>query len=574
MQKRWFIKQAPTAEIIRETEAALKVSSLMAALLAQRDLTTQSTVRSFFEPQAGQLHDPFLMKNMEAAVERLMNAVDNDEHIMIYGDYDVDGTSAVALMYSVLRDWTRVSYYIPDRYEEGYGISFSGVDTAVERGVTLMIALDCGIKEVDKAAYAKEKGIDLIICDHHTPGDELPECIVLDPKQEGCGYPFKELCGCGVGFKLLQAFFMKTDQDGEKLFRYLDLVAIAIGADIVPVNGENRVLCRMGLEALNTAPRTGIRALLEQAGKQLPLDLSGVVFTIAPRINAAGRLESGSRSVALLLSEDWEEAVAIAREIDAYNTDRKLLDTQITEEALELIAADKQFAERRSTVVFHPDWHKGVVGIVASRLIERHYRPTIVLTESKGVATGSARSVEHFNVYEAIAECENLLTQFGGHFHAAGLTLPVDNVPAFRDAFDAAVRKQLHYTQETPELVIDLEIRLHQLFLAGESAGQVPRIMRMLGKMEPFGPGNEKPVFCVRAVYAQSVRLLKGAHLRLDLFDPESGVVLPAIGFNMPDKMDLVAAGCAFDCAFTLETNTWNGRTTLQLQLRDIRETH
>jgi single-stranded-DNA-specific exonuclease len=573
MQKRWFIKQLPPEALIREMETSLKVTPLMASLLTQRGLTTGEAVRSFFDPSLDQLHDPFLMKNMDTAAERLAKAAGNREHILVYGDYDVDGTTAVALMYSVLQQHTTVSYYIPDRYEEGYGLSFKGIDAAKERGATLIVALDCGIKEVEKAAYARELGIDLIVCDHHTPGPVLPDCIVLDPKQDGCPYPYKELCGCGVGFKLLQALFATLERNPEELYEYLDLVAIAIGADIVPVTGENRALCRLGLDLLNKQPRTGIAALLKQAQKTLPLSLTNVVFTIAPRINAAGRLESGSRSVELLLAADPRAAEKIAVEIDEYNSSRRILDAQITQEALEQIALDDGFEKRKSTVVFQPGWHKGVVGIVASRLIETHYRPTIVLTESKGVATGSARSVERFNVYEAISSCEHLLTQFGGHHHAAGLTLPLENVAAFRDAFDRAVSEKIDKMEEVQELTVDMEIRLHQLFVAGESVQQIPRIMRMLEKMEPFGPGNDKPVFCVRSVYAKSSKLLKEAHLRVELMDPETGITLPAIGFNMPEKADLVASGCAFDCLFTLETNTWNDRTTLQLQLRDIRET-
>lgn len=512
------------------------------------------------------------MKNMLEAVNRLNEALLNKEQVLVFGDYDVDGTTAVALVYSVVKEHLAADCYIPDRYEEGYGLSYKGIDTALASGATLIIALDCGIKETDKIAYARSLGISVIVCDHHTPGESLPDAIILDPKQADCAYPYKELCGCGVGYKLMQAWYASNGWETEKLTSFLDLVAIAIGADIVPVTGENRYFCKEGLKQLNQHPRTGINELLKHAGKSLPLLLSDVVFTIAPRINAAGRLESGMRSVELLLCDQPSLAEAIAAEIDAYNTNRRLLDAQITGEALEIIAGDPEFIERKSTVVYHSEWHKGVVGIVASRLVEHHYRPTVVLTESKGVATGSARSVEHFNVYEAIASCEHLLTQYGGHFYAAGLTLPVENVPAFRDAFDAAVRKHLPENADTQELVIDLEVQLHQLFVAGESVGQLPRLYRMLEQMEPFGPQNDKPVFCARGVYASSYRILKEAHLRLDLMDVETGVVLPAIGFNMADKVDLVASGCAFDCAFTLEANTWNGRTTLQLQIRDIRE--
>lgn len=573
MQKRWFIRQTPSADQIREVESTLKVAPLMASLLIQRNIHTAENARLFFKPSTDQLHDPFLMKDMDRAVDRLEQAIRNNEHIFIFGDYDVDGTSAVALLHSVLEPMATVSYYIPDRYEEGYGLSFTGVETAIARGAGLLIALDCGIKDVEKIRLARENDLDVIVCDHHTPGPVLPDAIVLDPKRGDCAYPFKELCGCGVGFKLLQGLFMQMQKPVTDLFSHLDLVAIAIGADIVPLTGENRVLCRLGLEQLNAHPRPGIKALLQQAGKSFPLDLSNVVFVIAPRINAAGRLETGKKAVELLLTTEMEAASDIAAEIDRYNQERKVLDAQITEEALLQIADDALFESRKSTVVFNGQWHKGVVGIVASRLMETHYRPTIVLTESKGLATGSARSVDNFNVYEAILACEHLLTQFGGHQYAAGLTLPLENLEAFREAFDGIVRERLLKEAETPELTIDQEIRLHQLFIAGESVRQVPRIMRMLNEMEPFGPQHEKPVFCVRSVYASSSRILKEAHLKLDLFDPVSGVTLPAIGFNMADKADHVASGCAFDCAFTLETNTWNDRTTLQLQLRDIRPT-
>lgn len=572
MQKRWFIKQTPSSELTAAIQHDLKVSPLMATILAQRGLTTHASIRSFFNPPLTELHDPFLMLNLDRAANRLEEAIQNQQHIVVYGDYDVDGTTAVALVFSILKNYTDVSYYIPDRYEEGYGLSYQGIDKALERGASLLIALDCGIKEVEKVAYANEKGLDIIVCDHHTPGTVLPACIVLDPKQENCHYPYKELCGCGVGFKLLQGWLQQRGDSDEQLLQHLDLVAIAIGADIVPVTGENRVLAKNGLQVLNTSPRLGLEALLKHAGKELPLDLTAVVFTIAPRINAAGRLESGQRAVELLLANTPQKADAIAIEIDEYNQNRRLLDAQITEEALLLIDEDPEFEQRKSTVVFHQDWHKGVVGIVASRLIERHYRPTIVLTESKGVATGSARSVAGFNVYEAILQCEHLLTQFGGHHHAAGLTLPVENIAAFREAFDAVVQENITRAEEVEELVIDVEVKLHHLFLAGESVLQVPRLLKMQQEMEPFGPENHKPVYCVRNVYAASSRVLKGAHLKLDLLDPSSDTIIPAIGFNMADNADLVASGCAFDAVFTLEANTWNGRTTLQLMLKDVRE--
>lgn len=545
----------------------------MAQVLAQKGLTTQEEIRSYFNPELDTLNDPFLMLNMDRAVARLNQAVENQEHIVVYGDYDVDGTTAVALVYSVLKEHTKVSHYIPDRYEEGYGLSRIGVERAVESGATLLIALDCGIKELATIAYAKTLGLEIIVCDHHTPGAEVPDCIVLDPKQQDCRYPYKELCGCGVGFKFMEAWHKSRNEPTERLFEYLDLVAIAIGADIVPVTGENRIFCKRGLEILNRNPRAGLKALIEVAEKNFPLSLTNVVFVIAPRINAAGRLKSGSRAVELLLTQDAQAAKVIALEIDEYNQERRELDKQITEEALELIANDEGFATRKSTLVFQSDWHKGVVGIVASRLIEHHYRPTIVLTESNGKITGSARTAGDFNVYEAIAACDHLLEQFGGHQHAAGLTLQSANLEAFRLAFEKEVGDRIHHSDETEELVIDHEVRFSDMFLFGESVFQLPRLVKMQDQMEPFGPGNQQPVFCIRSAYAQSYRVLKDAHLKIDILDPVSGITLSAIAFNMADKEDLIVPGCAFDCVFTLETNTWNDRTTLQLMVKDLRET-
>lgn len=573
MQKRWFIKTPPTVEQKSAIQEELKLSALMAEVLAQKGLTSQQEIRSYFNPDLESLHDPFMMLNMDKAVDRLMRAIENQEHIVVYGDYDVDGTTAVALMYSVLKSYTNVSFYIPDRYEEGYGLSRLGIETAVERGAGLLVALDCGIKEIETVNYANSLGLEIIICDHHTPGEEIPACIVLDPKQEDCQYPYKELCGCGVGFKLLHALFIRRKEDTAELFKYLDLVAIAIGADIVPVTGENRLLCKRGMQILNENPRRGIEALVEIAEKKFPLSLTNVVFIIAPRINAAGRLKSGSRAVELLITEDPKVAKAIAAEINEYNKERRELDAQITQEALALIARDSNFSKRKSTVVFQNDWHKGVVGIVASRLIEHHYRPTIVLTESKGKITGSARTAGNFNVYEAILACDHLLEQFGGHQHAAGLTLDSSNLEAFKEAFEVEVGKRMTAEHESEELTIDHEVSFSDLFLSGESVYHVPRLVKMQEQMEPFGPHNQQPVFCIRSVYAQNFRVLKDAHLKIDILDSVSGITLPAIAFNMADKADLLAPGCAFDCVFTLETNTWNDRTTLQLQVRDLRET-
>jgi single-stranded-DNA-specific exonuclease len=573
MQKRWFIKTSPESSQIEQIQQELKISDLMSAMLLQKGLTTAAEIRSYFNPEISGLHDPFLMLNMKTAVDRLVTAIDKNEKIMVYGDYDVDGTTSVALMYSVLGEFADVAYYIPDRYDEGYGLSEKGVEHAAALGINLLITLDCGIKEVANIAYARELGLDVIVCDHHTPGEILPDAIILDPKQSDCNYPYKDLCGCGVGYKLLEGLFESKTWGREKLLPWLDLVMIAIGADIVPVTGENRAICKYGLNLMNENPRVGIEALVEVAGKSFPLTLTSVVFIIAPRINAAGRLKTGCRSVELLISENKKRAKEISEEIDNYNKERRELDSTITQEALELVTSELDFENKKSTVVYKEDWHKGVVGIVASRLIEHHYRPTIVLTESHGKITGSARTAGDFNVYEAILACEHLLERFGGHQHAAGLTLDPVNLPAFRDAFEKEVSERMTRDFEVEELVIDHEVAFSDLFLAGESIFQVPRIVKMQDQMEPFGPQNQQPVFIIKSVYAKSYRILKEAHLKVDLIDTRSGISISGIGFNMADKEHLVAEGCAFDCVFTLETNTWNDRTTLQLQVRDIRET-
>src|SRR6218665_303800 len=572
MQKRWFIKTPPETKVTNQLQQELKISALMASLLAQRGLTTQEEIRSYFNPALSSLHDPLLMLNMKEACERLCFAIQSKQRILVYGDYDVDGTTSVAMMYNVLEKHTETHYYIPDRYEEGYGVSRKGIDFAKEKEIDLLITLDCGIKEVENIAYARSLGIDVIVCDHHTPGETIPDAIVLDPKQENCGYPYKELCGCGVGWKLLQAVFEKMNWETDELYNLLDLVAIAIGADIVPVTGENRILAKMGLEKLNTNPRLGIKQLVEVAGRDFPLSLTSVVFTVAPRINAAGRLQSGSRSVELLLSSNLATAKSISNEIDSYNTERRELDKQMTEEALELIALDDSFHERKSTVLYKEGWSKGAVGIVASRLIERHYRPTIVLTESNGLLTGSARSVGDFNIYDAINECGHLLKQFGGHHHAAGLTLEAGNFERFKNEFDLIVKSKISLEDQTEELIIDNEVHFSDFFLSGESVYQIPRIYKMQDQMEPFGPLNQQPVFCIRSVYAKSYRVLKDAHLKIDILDSTNDITLSAIAFNMADKEHLVAPGCAFDAVFTLESNTWNDRTTLQMMVKDIRE--
>jgi single-stranded-DNA-specific exonuclease len=574
MQKRWLVKTPVDSTTTDHFRSILKVDRIVATLLLQRGINTFEEAERFFRPKLEQLHDPFLMMDMERAVKRLREAIQNQEKVLLFGDYDVDGTTAVALMYTVLKEYlTNIDFYIPDRYSEGYGISYQGIDFAAENDFSLIISLDCGIRSVEHVNYAKERGIDFIVCDHHNPGEVLPDCIVLDPKRKDCAYPYKELSGCGVGFKLLQALTLSNKWNQQKLFNNLDLLAISIGADIVNVTGENRVLCYHGLNLLNQDPRPAFRELVSVAGKEFPLTLTDVVFTIAPRINAAGRIRSGRHAVQMMISEDLSEIRRIAVEIDKDNRERKELDKLITSEAIELLEGRPDHPARRSTVVFKNDWHKGVVGIVASRLIEKHFKPTIVLTESNGKATGSARTVNNFDIHAALVRCEHLLEQFGGHTHAAGMTLPLENVELFIDHFEEVVREMMTPEDMAPEQAVDLKLSFKEIFTSGENRMKLPRLKRILEQFEPHGPGNMKPVFLAENVYAADMRILKGEHLKLAVVQPDSDVALEAIGFGMAEKQDEVASGLPFDMVFTLETNRWNGKEILQLNIKDIRAT-
>ncbi len=572
MQKRWLVNTTIDSTTVEEFRSVLKVDEVVAELLLQRGITTFEEAEKFFRPKLNELHDPFLMKDMKEAVERLQEAIENQERILLFGDYDVDGTTAVAMMYSFLKDTAIIDYYIPDRYKEGYGLSKEGIDFAAENAVDLVVSLDCGIKSVELVAYAKEKGIDFIICDHHTPGPELPDALVLDPKREDCNYPYDELSGCGVGFKLLQGLCDYNNWDYAKLFELLDFLAISIGADIVPVTGENRVLCYHGMERLNAHPRKAFRELLLLANRPFPVTLTDVVFTIAPRINAAGRLRSGRFAVDLMISEDVDQIDLLAEEINTDNTDRRALDKEITTEALEQIENDPSSDSKVTTVVFSETWHKGVVGIVASRLIETHYKPTIVLTESNGMVTGSARSVHGFDVYDAICACEDVLEQFGGHKYAAGLTMKRENLEAFKAQFEQAVKERIQPELLVPEQKIDLNLSFNQIFTSQENRLQLPRLKRILSQFEPHGPGNMKPVFTSNNVFSTDVRILKEVHLKLAMTQPDSDLVIEGIGFNMSKKMDTVASGLPFQVAYTLESNKWNGKETIQLNLKDVRE--
>lgn len=571
MQKRWLIKTPKENTIVEDFRSKLKIDPVVAELLLQRGIDTFEEAERFFRPKLEELHDPFLMKDMDAAVERLQEAIEDGQRVMLFGDYDVDGTTAVALLYSFLKETVPLDFYIPDRYTEGYGLSIKGIDVAKANDVSLIISLDCGIKSVDKIAYAKSKGIDFIVCDHHTPGEILPDAIVLDPKRTDCNYPYDELSGCGVGFKLLQGLCDRNNWSYDHLFEFLDLVAISIGADIVPVTGENRILCYHGLRLLNTQPRKAFQEIAMLAKKEFPLTLTDVVFTIAPRINAVGRLRSGTFAVQLMISNDLEEIELLAQEINTDNLERRELDKHMTEDALEIIEKDPETEHRFSNVVFHPNWHKGVVGIVASRIIEKYYKPTIVLTESAGMITGSARSVKGFDIHEALLKCEHLLEQFGGHKYAAGLTLKKENLEEFKQTFEAVVAESITKDLLTEEQEIDIELSFETIFTPEENRLTVPRLKRILKQFEPHGPGNMKPVFISRNVFTTDVRLLKELHLKLSMTQPESDLILEGIGFNMLEKQDDVSSGIPFDVVYTLETNRWNGKESIQLNIKDVR---
>ena len=572
MQKRWLIKSAQNSTTVEDFRSEIKTDSIVAELLLQRGIDSFERARDFFNPSLEQLHDPFALLNMDKAVSLLDQSIENQSRILLYGDYDVDGTTAVSLLYNFLKEYTdRIDYYIPDRYKEGYGLSDQGVVFAIENNYDLVIALDCGIKAVDKVSRLREAQIDVIICDHHTPGEVIPDAIVLNPKQEKCNYPFKELSGCGVGFKLLDGWCVQKGVDKESLFSLLDLVATSIGADLVEVTGENRILAFKGLEVLNANPRSAFRKMIEMAGRSFPLTLTDVVFTIAPRINAAGRISSGMEAVELMTTASEEKISIAAEQIQAYNTERRELDEGITLDALKQIENDPNFNQKKTTVVYNTDWQKGVLGIVASRLVESHYKPTIVLTETDGVYTGSARSIEGVDVYEAIDSCADLLDRYGGHKYAAGLTISKDNLHAFIERFEKFVATHTTVELFNPQLTIDIEINFDQIFKEGEDRMKVPRLKRILSRFEPHGPGNMSPVFISSNVYTTEMRVLKEKHLKLNVTQPKSDVVLPAIGFNLFEKADLVSSGIPFDLAYTIDVNKWNGKETIQLNIKDIR---
>lgn len=561
VQKKWTFKEIDLdkAKLIA---SELNIPEVLGVLLAQRAITSFDDAKDFFRPNLDDLHDPYLMKGMKEAVDRIITSINKQEKILIYGDYDVDGTCSVAMVYhylSKLSDY--IEYYIPDRYKEGYGLSDIGVDYAISNGFSLVITLDCGIKSVDKIERASGAGVDFIVCDHHTPGEKVPPAIaVLDPKQKECKYPYKELCGCGVGFKLLQALSMELDIEKDELYSYLDLVSLAIAADIVPITGENRILCYHGLIEINANPRVGISAMLPIDLKK-EIGINELVFTLAPRINAAGRIRSGKFAVQLLIEETEEEAELVSKQIEEDNTYRKELDSGITKEALSSLLIEN--GDKKTTVVYNENWHKGVVGIVASRLIESYFRPTIVLTRSGEIAAGSARSVPGFDLYNALDKCSEHLIQFGGHRYAAGMTLEIGKIEAFKEAFEKIVSESITAEQLIPEIVIDLPLSFTDLSF---------KLYRIIQQMAPFGPGNREPILYSEKLkdtgYSRKVGK-DGTHLKLHM-KQDDGPAIDGIAFNLGELYEEIKTGRLFNIVYYLQENTWNGNTSLQLLVKDI----
>lgn len=568
MEKRWVLKELGDIAVVKQLANELGVSVPLAHLMTQRGIMSREDAVSFFKPKLTDLHDPFLMKDMSNAVERLTSAINKNEKILIYGDYDVDGITAVSLVYSFLEEQTsNVEYYIPDRYEEGYGLSKRGLDYALEVNCKLVITLDCGIKSVDKIAYAKARGMDVIVCDHHYPGDEIPSAVaVLDPKQPGCNYPYKELSGCGVGFKLIHAYSKIHSIPFDKIINYLDLVAVSIASDIVPITGENRVLAYYGLKQLNSAPRMGLNEIIKKLEIKKQLSIEDIVFKIGPRINAAGRMETGSKAVELLISNDVKQASIISKEINNFNTERRTIDREITSEAMKMIAGDQKKISSKTTVLYDPDWKKGVIGIVASRLIETYYRPTVILTESNGFATGSARSVQGYDLYQAIEACSDLLESFGGHMFAAGLTLKKENIGKFSERFENYVASTITKDQLMPTIDIDIELSFSEI---------TEKFYDFISMFCPFGPENMSPVFVSYNIrdFGSGRRVGKSReHLKLDLFQgSDTTKILPAIAFGQANHFEHIKAGQPIDICYSIEMNEFMGKQNLQLNIKDIK---
>lgn len=564
MNKRWAIRDNADHEEVKSLAAALNIDPVLSALLISRGIKTFEDARLFFRPDLRLLHDPFLMKDMEKAVLRIEEAISGEEKILVFGDYDVDGTTAVSVVYSFFKKrYNNLEYYIPDRYLEGYGISFKGIDYAAENGFTLIVALDCGIKSVDKIAYANERSIDFIICDHHLPGDQLPDAVaILDPKRTDCEYPYKELSGCGIGFKLIQAYAEKNEISLDEVTCYLDLVAISIACDIVHITGENRILAHLGLQKINTDPSIGVKTLMEVAGRGTYYTISDVVFLLGPRINAAGRIDDAKHAVELLITTDVEVAKEKSLLINVKNTERKGHDLSITDEALSIIDNNAELINRNSTVVFNEHWHKGVIGIVASRLTEKYYRPTIVLTRSNGHVAGSARSVVGFDLYEALCGCSDLLIQFGGHKFAAGLTMHPENVEAFAARFEEVVSATIKPEQLIQQIAIDAELHLSQI---------EPKFFRLLNMFAPFGPENMAPVFLSKNVYVSGVAGLVGEnHVKMTVIQKGSPG-FESIAFGQGEHLPKLRKDVPFDICYTIEENIWREKRSIQLNIKGIR---
>ncbi len=563
-EKRWTLRPVDEA-IVQKLYDALKISPAICRVLALRGVTDYESAKLFFRPELSQLHDPFLMKGMKKAVDRITEAMEWHERIMVYGDYDVDGTTSVALVYSFLKENYdgELAYYIPHRYREGYGISRQGIDHAHNNGYTLLITLDCGIKSVEHITYAQSLGIDVIVCDHHLPDAQLPPAFaILNPKQHDCKFPYKELSGCGIGFKLASALAIQWKQPMEAVYKYLDLVATSIAADIVPIDGENRILAFYGIKRINESPCLAIATLKELGGVTKALTIPDLVFVIGPRVNAAGRMDDARKAVEFFIEKDPDKIGALAAALHSDNDDRKEVDKSITEEALSILDGDAKMAKRKSTVLFRSHWHKGVVGIVASRLIDHYYRPTIVLTSANGKATGSARSVSGFNIYEAIHECRDLLENYGGHFYAAGMTMNENKVDEFIARFEDIVAATITPDQEIPEIEIDAEIPLSFV---------KPAFYNLLKQFEPYGPANMKPVFITRHLfdYQGSSNVVKEMHLKI-VAHQTNGAVIEGIGFGLADKYEIVRNG-PFDMLYNIEENEYNGNTKVQVKLIDVK---
>jgi len=571
MENRWVFKPTANQEAIDHLKEVLGVDSLVANLLAQRGIRDFDQARRFFRPSLDGLYDPFRMKDMNRAIERIEKAIQNNQQILVYGDYDVDGTTSVALVYSFLkRYYPNIDYYIPDRYEEGYGISYKGIDYAGRNNVALIIALDCGIKASKKIDYANSMNIDFIICDHHTPEARLPSAVaVLDPKRPDCPYPFKELSGCGVGFKMLQAFSRTNNIDLQELYPFLDLVAVSIASDIVPIIDENRTLAYYGLQQLNKKPGNGLKAIMDMSGlseKDHEVVVEDIIFRIGPRINAAGRIESGRSAVDLLITENSRKAEMMGRKVNSCNDTRKSIDRNITQEALKMIAHEPGFREKKSTVLYNSNWHKGVVGIVASRMIEIYYRPTIIMTASNGMATGSARSIAGFDIYRALEKCSDLLENFGGHTYAAGLTMDVKNIDTFKRRFEDIVEQNITEEQLVPHIEVDTEIEFQEI---------TEKFFRILKQFQPFGPHNLAPLFVARNIRDDGTARMVGAskeHMKLSLIqDGDNASVFPAIAFQQANHYSQIHRGKPFDICFTVEENVFRGKRNLQLNIKDIK---